>query len=82
LVVFHTPPVADATYISDGSRSDTAMSVMRPDIVAGPMKRNRMALSAAESSDCAASGDEVASRSAIRRSSIAILGSRKRRIQG
>ena len=43
--------------MSVGSDSETATSVMRPDIVAGPMNRNRTVFSMAESGDvCAAAG--------------------------
>jgi hypothetical protein len=48
-VVFHTPPVALAMYMVVGSDSSTATSVMRPDMVAGPMNRNRSVESIAES---------------------------------
>src|SRR5438874_8287059 len=40
LVVFHTPPAADATYHTVLSTGLTAMSATRPEVSAGPMERN------------------------------------------
>src|SRR3990172_645723 len=41
LVVFQTPPDATATYQVFGSVGWTAMSLIRPDVNAGPIARNR-----------------------------------------
>src|SRR5438046_4921606 len=40
LIVFHTPPAADATYQTVLSIGLTAMSATRPEVRAGPMERN------------------------------------------
>src|ERR1041384_5996709 len=43
LTVFHTPPAATATYQSFLFFGCTATSRMRPDSMAGPIERNRIA---------------------------------------
>jgi hypothetical protein len=48
-----------------GSDSSTATSVMRPDIVAGPMNRNRSVLSIAASTNCACAGTTAPDRANV-----------------
>ena len=43
LVLFHSPPDAEATYSVDGSPGMASMSWTRPPVTAGPMTRGRKA---------------------------------------
>jgi hypothetical protein len=40
LVVFQMPPLAAATYQVEASRGSTAMSITRPEVMAGPIERS------------------------------------------
>src|SRR4051794_24966829 len=74
LADFQMPPVADATYMVDGSRGSTSMSWMRPPVAAGPMERKCRA----SKGDCAEStAGRMANRKASRRGTSGGAGGRR-----